>query len=71
MPRVTLPPGRSDEEFVKALLHATGVLSVHGSGFGLPADQGFFRIVFLAPPDELQTVYDLLGQFVASYPSTL
>ena len=36
MPRVALPPGRTDEDYVKALLHATGVLCVYGSGFGLP-----------------------------------
>jgi len=67
MPRVTLPPGRTDEEYVKALLHATGVLCVHGSGFGLPPEQGFFRIVFLAPLDELRMVYDLMGKFTAEY----
>ena len=53
MPRVTLPKGKTDEDYVKALLHETGVLSVYGSGFGLPADQGFLRIVFLAPLEEL------------------
>src|SRR5204863_2539254 len=30
MPRVALPPGRTDEDYVKALLHATGVLTVYG-----------------------------------------
>ena len=54
MPRVALPPGRTDEDYVLALLRATGVLCVYGSGFGLPADEGFLRIVFLAPLDELQ-----------------
>ena len=53
MPRVALPPGTTDEHYVKALLHATGVLCVYGSGFGLPAEEGFLRIVFLAPLDEL------------------
>ena len=67
MPRVALPPGRTDEEYVKALLHATGVLCVYGSGFGLPADQGFLRIVFLAPLDELREIYDLMATFTASY----
>jgi alanine-synthesizing transaminase len=67
MPRVALPPGRTDEEYVKALLHATGVLCVYGSGFGLPADQGFLRIVFLAPLDELGEIYDLMASFTASY----
>ncbi len=67
MPRVALPPGRTDEDYVKALLHATGVLCVYGSGFGLPADQGFLRIVFLAPLDELSEIYDLMASFTAAY----
>jgi alanine-synthesizing transaminase len=67
MPRVALPPGRTDEDYVKALLHATGVLCVYGSGFGLPADQGFLRIVFLAPLDELAEIYDLMADFTAQY----
>ena len=31
--RVALPPGRTDEDYVLALLRATGVLCVYGSGF--------------------------------------
>ena len=69
MPRVALPPGRTDEHYVKALLHATGVLCVYGSGFGLPADEGFLRIVFLAPPDELTEIFDLMASFTAQYVS--
>ena len=34
MPQVTLPPGRTDEDFVLGLLRDTGVLVVYGSGFG-------------------------------------
>jgi alanine-synthesizing transaminase len=67
MPRVQLPPGRTDEDYVKALLHATGVLCVYGSGFGLPADQGFLRIVFLASLEELREIYDLMASFTADY----
>ncbi len=67
MPRVTLPPGRTDEHYVKALLHATGVLCVYGSGFGLPAEEGFLRIVFLAPLEELTEIYDLMAGFTAQY----
>jgi len=67
MPRIALPAGRSDEDYVKALLHATGVLCVYGSGFGLPADEGFLRIVFLAPVDELHEIYDMMADFTARY----
>jgi alanine-synthesizing transaminase len=67
MPRVTLPKGKTDEDYVKALLHETGVLSVYGSGFGLPADQGFLRIVFLASLEELTEIYDLMADFTAGF----
>ena len=67
LPQVSLPPDRTDEEYVLALLRATGILCVHGSGFGMPADQGFFRVVFLASPDELRDVYRDMGAFTADY----
>lgn len=67
MPSVTLPPGRSDEDFVLALLRETGVLCVYGSGFGLPRDSGFFRIVFLASPAELSAIYEDIAVFTRDY----
>ncbi len=67
MPRVALPPGKSDEDYVLGLLRATGVLCVFGSGFGMPAADGYFRVVFLAPPDELRDVYTRIAAFTADY----
>jgi len=67
MPRIALPPGRTDEDYVLALLRETGVLCVYGSGFGLPAAGGFLRIVFLAPPDELRDIYRLMADFTHEY----
>jgi alanine-synthesizing transaminase len=67
MPQVTLPPGSTDEDFVIGLLRATGILCVYGSGFGMPADQGFFRIVFLASPEELGRIYDDLAAFTGEF----
>jgi alanine-synthesizing transaminase len=67
MPRVALPPGRTDEDYVLALLRATGVLCVYGSGFGMPPADGFLRIVFLAPPDELHEIYKLMADFTHEY----
>jgi alanine-synthesizing transaminase len=67
MPKVALPPGRTDEDYVLALLRATGVLCVHGSGFGMAPADGFLRIVFLASPEELREVYGLIGAFTADY----
>jgi alanine-synthesizing transaminase len=67
MPQVALPPGRTDEDYVLGLLRATGVLCVYGSGFGMPKDGGFFRIVFLASPDELHDIYGLMGEFTRTF----
>ncbi|MBI2220497.1 MAG: aminotransferase class I/II-fold pyridoxal phosphate-dependent enzyme [Acidobacteria bacterium] len=67
MPRVELPPGRTDEDYVLGLLRATGVLCVYGSGFGLPAEQGFMRLVFLAAPEELSGVYDAMAAFTRDF----
>jgi alanine-synthesizing transaminase len=67
MPKVALPPGKTDADFVLALLRATGVLCVYGSGFGTKPEEGFFRIVFLASPAELSDIYDLVAQFTAEF----
>jgi alanine-synthesizing transaminase len=67
MPRVALPPGRTDEDYVLALLRETGVLCVHGSGFGMAPADGYMRIVFLAAPDELRTIYALMAEFTKQY----
>ena len=53
-----------------ALLRATGVLCVHGSGFGLPASDGFLRVVFLASPDELREIYRVMADFTRQYLET-
>jgi aspartate/methionine/tyrosine aminotransferase len=67
MPWVSLPPGRTDEDYVLALLRATGILCVYGSGFGMPADQGSFRVVFLADPKELTSIYADIATFTRDY----
>ncbi len=67
MPQIALPPGMTDEDYVLGLLRATGILCVYGSGFGLPANQGFLRIVFLASPDELRAIYDDIASFTGEF----
>jgi alanine-synthesizing transaminase len=67
MPRVALPAGRTDEDFVLGLLRATGVLCVHGSGFGMAKDGGYFRVVFLASPAELEEIYDAVAGFTERF----
>ena len=67
MPKVELPPGRTDEDFVIGLLRETGLLCVYGSGFGTAPDDGYLRIVFLAPPPELEAIYDKIAAFTAQF----
>ena len=67
MPQIPLPPGTTDADYVLALLRATGILCVYGSGFGLPAEQGFLRIVFLAPLEQLSAIYDDMAAFTADF----
>jgi alanine-synthesizing transaminase len=67
MPKVDLPAGVTDEAYVLALLRETGVLCVYGSGFGTAPEDGFFRVVFLASPQELGDIYDLVADFTRDF----
>ena len=67
MPKVALPPGTTDADYVLALLRATGVLCVYGSGFAANPADGFFRVVFLASPEELSSIYDLIADFTKDF----
>jgi len=69
MPKVELPQGKTDVDFVLGLLRAKGVLTVYGSGFGTALDDGFFRIVFLASLEELSAIYDDVADFTAEFRS--
>lgn len=67
-PRIKLEGSRwkNDLEFVMDLLRSTGVLSVHGSGFGKMYGQGHFRMVFLPPLDMLEEAMNRLEKFIAN-----
>jgi len=67
MPKVQLPPGTTDEDYVLGLLRATGVLCVYGSGFATAPGDGFFRVVFLASPAELADIYGLIADFTGDF----
>jgi alanine-synthesizing transaminase len=67
MPQVDLPRGRTDEDYILGLLRTTGNLCVYGSGFGMPPEGGYFRIVFLAAPEILNTIYDEMAQFTRDF----
>ena len=67
LPAVTLPPGRTDEDFVLSLLRQTGILCVHGSGFNAEPGEGRFRVVFLGALTALAEVYADMATFTAEY----
>lgn len=55
---------RDDQHFVLDLLNNTGVLTVHGSGFGSAYGSGHFRIVYLPPEEMLENAMDRLERFL-------
>ena len=66
MIRVDKLGGRTDEEFVSELLRETGVLVVHGSGFGMDPHHGYFRMVYLADEPTLRDVFNRIDKFMAT-----
>lgn len=60
-----LPDGTDDAAWAAELMRATGVVVVHGSGFGQRPGTSHFRIVLLPEPAELERACNLIGDFVA------
>jgi alanine-synthesizing transaminase len=65
-PKINNSNGRwkDDQHFVIDLLNSTGVLTVHGSGFGSTYGSGHFRIVYLPPLETLEKAMDKLECFL-------
>jgi len=55
----------TDKDFVINLLNSKGVLTVHGSGFGIKYGSGHFRLVFLPDIKTLNTALDKIEEFVS------
>ncbi len=53
-----------DKDFVKMLIRETGVVVVHGSGFGSLPKTPHFRLVFLPEEEVLNEAYDRLEKFM-------
>ncbi len=53
-----------DKEFVADLIRQTGIVIVHGDGFGQRPGTRHMRIVFLPPEDILTEAYDRLQKFM-------
>ena len=66
-PRITLPPGVTDDEYCLALLEETGICVVPGSGFGQAPGTWHFRTTILPPADKLQAVVERIAAFHASF----
>jgi alanine-synthesizing transaminase len=62
-PKILHNHWKDDKEFVLNLLNKTGILTVHGSGFG-ELGRGHFRIVYLPNEQVLEEAMDKLGDFV-------
>ena len=67
MPKVELPPNRTDQDYVLGLLRETGLLCVYGSGFGTDPKDGYLRIVFLSSAPELEAIYDKIEEFTVRF----
>lgn len=57
----------NDFHFAVELLKETGVVVVHGSGFGQKPGTQHFRIVFLPPENILEKAYKAIGDFYGKY----
>jgi alanine-synthesizing transaminase len=58
--------GVDDLEFVRGLILETGVVLVHGSGFGQKPGTQHARIVFLPQPELLEKAYERIAAYSAS-----
>ncbi|MEO9309479.1 MAG: aminotransferase class I/II-fold pyridoxal phosphate-dependent enzyme [Nitrososphaera sp.] len=63
-PKIEKNPYKTDQQFVTELLKKTGVLTVHGSGFGTQYGSGHFRIVFLPDINTLGFALDEIENFI-------
>ena len=64
-PKILFNGWKDDKDFVLDLLNKTGILTVHGSGFG-ELGKGHFRIVYLPNEQVLQEAMDKLSNFINS-----
>ena len=64
-PKIDVPI--SDQEFVSDLIYETGVVVVHGAGFGQKPNTKHFRIVFLPEENILREAYEKIRQFMIKY----
>jgi aspartate/methionine/tyrosine aminotransferase len=69
-PSLTLPTGKTDEDYCLALLEDTGICVVPGSGFGQMEGTAHFRTTILPPRDQIRLVVERVAAFHRRYTST-
>jgi len=62
-PSISLPAGKTDEEYCMALLEQTGVCVVPGTGFGQKPGTAHFRTTILPPTRQIEAVIDAVDAF--------
>ncbi len=62
-PKITLPKGKTDNEYCMALLEETGICVVPGTGFGQAEGTAHFRTTILPSTEKLHRVVESLGAF--------
>jgi alanine transaminase len=62
-PKVTLPKGKTDQEYCMALLESKGICVVPGMGFGQLPGTSHFRITILPPTEKIETVVKNIADF--------
>lgn len=65
-PKLEMEPDL-EERFIAELIEATGVVVVHGGGFGQRPETAHFRCVFLPPEPILEKAYTRIGEFKADW----
>lgn len=63
-PKIETKKFADDRAFVYSMLEETGVLVVPGMGFSPVLDGKYFRLVYLAPPEELHEAIEKIAKFV-------
>ena len=66
-PRITLPPGVTDDDYCLALLEETGICVAPGSGFGQDPGTMHLRTTILPPMDEIEAVVSRLAAFHVAF----
>jgi aspartate/methionine/tyrosine aminotransferase len=66
-PRLTLPAGKTDDDYCLSLLEATGICVVPGSGFGQMPGTHHFRTTILPATELIHEFVEMLGKFQAKY----